>query len=233
LKSARKVEDHFEQILEMVAIGSGAQRPIEDWRLSRYACYLIIQNADPSKPLVALGQTYFAVQTRRQELADEEAQAEGRKRMLLRQEMKTHNKRLAGAAKEAGVIQPMDYAVFMDHGYRGLYGGLGMRDIHRRKGLKQKQHILDHMGSTELAANLFRTTQAEDKLRRENVRSKDRAGQIHKEVGRKVRQTIRELGGMMPENLTTAESIRMVESREKKRLKTEQKRALPGPSPAG
>ena len=178
-EGARKVEDHFEQILEMVAIGSGAQRPIEDWRLSRYACYLIIQNADPSKPLVALGQTYFAVQTRRQELADEEAQVEGRKRLLLRQEMKTHNKRLAGAAKEAGVIQPVDYAGFMDHGYRGLYGGLGMRDIHRRKGLKQKQHILDHMGSTELAANLFRTTQAEDKLRRENVRSKDRAGQIH------------------------------------------------------
>ena len=126
------MEDHFEQILEMVAIGSGAQRPVEDWRLSRYACYLIIQNADPSKPLVALGQTYFAVQTRRQELADEEAQVEGRKRLLLRQEMKTHNKRLAGAAKEAGVIQPVDYAVFMDHGYRGLYGGLGMRDIHRR-----------------------------------------------------------------------------------------------------
>ena len=233
LKSASKVEDHFEQIIEMVAIGSGAQRPIEDWRLSRYACYLIIQNADPSKPLVALGQTYFAVQTRRQELADEEAQAEGRKRLLLRQEMKTHNKRLAGAAKEAGVIQPVDYAVFMDHGYRGLYGGLGMRDIHRRKGLKQKQHILDHMGSTELAANLFRTTQAEDKLRRENVQSKDRAGQIHKEVGRKVRQTIRELGGTMPENLPTAESIRMVENREKKRLKAEQKRALPGPRPAG
>jgi DNA-damage-inducible protein D len=227
------VEDHFEQILEMVAIGSGAQRPIEDWRLSRYACYLIIQNADPSKPLVALGQTYFAVQTRRQELADEEAQVEGRKRLLLRQEMKMHNKRLAGAAKEAGVIQPVDYAGFMDHGYRGLYGGLGMRDIHRRKGLKQKQHILDHMGSTELAANLFRTTQAEDKLRRENVRSKDRAGQIHKEVGRKVRQTIRELGGTMPENLPTAESIRMVESREKKRLKAEQKRAMPGPPPAG
>ena len=231
--SGHAVADHFVDINEMVGIGSGAQRPIEDWTLSRYACYLVIQNADPSKPLVALGQTYFAVQTRRQELADEEAQAEGRKRLLLRQEMKTHNKRLAGAAKEAGVIQPVDYAVFMDHGYRGLYGGLGMRDIHRRKGLKQKQHILDHMGSTELAANLFRTTQAEDKLRRENVQSKDRAGQIHKEVGRKVRQTIRELGGTMPENLPMAETIRMVENREKKRLKAEQKRALPGPPPAG
>jgi DNA-damage-inducible protein D len=232
-RSGHTVADHFVDITEMVGIGSGAQRAIEDWALSRYACYLIIQNADPSKPLVALGQTYFAVQTRRQELADEEAQAEGRKRLLLRQEMKTHNKRLAGAAKEAGVIQSVDYAVFMEHGYRGLYGGLGMRDIHRRKGLKQKQHILDHMGGTELAANLFRTTQAEDKLRRENVRSKDRAGQIHKEVGRKVRQTIRELGGTMPENLPTAESIRMVASREKKRLKAEQKRALPGPPPAG
>jgi DNA-damage-inducible protein D len=114
-----------------------------------------------------------------------------------------------------------------------LLGGLGMRDIHRRKGLKQKQHILDHMGSTELAANLFRTTQAEDKLWRENVQSKDRASQIHKKVGRKVRQTIRELGGTMPENLPTAESIRLVESREEKRLKAEQKRGLPCPPPAG
>ena len=219
VKSERRVEDHFEQILEMVSIGSGAQRPIEDWKLSRYACYLVIQNADPSKPLVALGQTYFAVQTRRQELADDEALKEDKTRLLLRAEMKKHNKNLAGVAKQSGVVQPLDYAIFMDHGYRGLYGGLGMRDMHQRKRLKPKQQVLDHMGSTELAANLFRATQTEEKLRRENVRNKDHANRIHNEVGRKVRQTIHELGGTMPENLPVAESIKKVESREKKRLK--------------
>lgn len=226
VKSNHRVEDHFEQILEMVSIGSGAQRPVEDWRLSRYACYLVIQNADPSKPLVALGQSYFAVQTRRQELADDQALKEAQKRLLLRSEMKKHNKNLAGVAKQAGVIQPVDYAIFMDHGYRGLYGGLGMRDIHQRKRLKPKEHILDHMGSTELAANLFRATQTEEKLRRENVRHKEHANRIHSEVGRKVRQTIQELGGTMPENLPVAESIKKVESREKKRLKAEQKKSL-------
>ena len=227
LHSEYRVEDHFEQILEMVGIGSGAQRPVEDWKLSRYACYLVIQNADPSKPLVALGQSYFAVQTRRQEMADEDALKEDKTRLLLRAEMKKHNKNLAGVAKKAGVIQPLDYAIFMDHGYRGLYGGLGMRDVHERKRLKSKEHVLDHMGSTELAANLFRATQTEEKLRRENVRNKDHANRIHGEVGRKVRKTIQELGGTMPENLPVAESIKKVESREKKRLKAEQKKSLP------
>jgi DNA-damage-inducible protein D len=224
LKSNHRIEDHFEQILAMVGIGSGAKREVEDWALSRYACYLVIQNADPSKPLVALGQTYFAVQTRRQELADDAAIKEDKTRLLLRAEIKKHNKYLAGVAKEAGVIQPVDYAIFMDHGYRGLYGGLARRDIHQRKKLKPKQHILDHMGSTELAANLFRATQTEEKLRREKVRSKDMANQIHNQVGRKVRQTIRELGGTMPENLPVAESIKKLESREKKRLKAEQEK---------
>jgi DNA-damage-inducible protein D len=223
--SGHTVSDHFVDITEMVGIGSGAQRPIEDWALSRYGCYLVIQNADPGKPLVALGQSYFAVQTRRQEVADEEALKEDKTRLLLRAEMKKHNKNLAGVAKQAGVIQPVDYAIFMDHGYRGLYGGLGMRDIRERKRLKEKQHVLDHMGSTELAANLFRATQTEDKLRRENVRSKETANRIHSEVGRKVRKTIHELGGTMPENLPIAESIKKVESREKKRLKAERKQA--------
>lgn len=222
-KSGHKVPDHFEEMLDMVEIGSGAQRPVENWLLSRYACYLVIQNADPSKPLVALGQTYFAVQTRRQELTDAEAVKEEKMRLLLRDEMKKHNIKLAGAAKQAGVIQPLDYAIFMDHGYRGLYGGLAAKDIHRRKGLKKKEGILNHMGSTELAANLFRATQTEDKLRREQATSKDHANRIHNEVGKKVRQTIRELGGTMPENLPVAEDIKKVASREKKRLKEEQK----------
>jgi DNA-damage-inducible protein D len=232
--SGHAVADHFVDINEMVSIGSGAQRELEDWALSRYACYLVIQNADPSKPLVALGQTYFAVQTRRQELADDKALKEDKTRMLLRAEMKKHNKKLAGVAKQSGVVQPLDYAIFMDHGYRGLYGGLGMRDIHERKRLKPKQHILDYMGSTELAADLFRATQMEEKLRRENVRNKERAGRIHNEVGRKVRKTIHELGGTMPENLPPAESIRKVESREKKRLQAGQTKLLKnGPESGG
>ncbi|MCW5555454.1 MAG: DNA damage-inducible protein D [Verrucomicrobiae bacterium] len=223
--SGQRIEDHFVEITEMIEIGKGGQRPVKTMMLSRYACYLIIQNADPSKPLVALGQTYFAVQTRRQELADDEALAEDQKRLLLRAEMKTHNKKLAGVAKRSGVALPVDYAIFMDHGYRGLYGGLGVRDIHQRKRLKPKENILDHMGSTELAANLFRATQAEDKLRRDNVRNKDQANRIHHEVGRKVRRTIQELGGTMPENLPVAENIKRVESRERKRLKA-------GPKPS-
>jgi DNA-damage-inducible protein D len=232
--SSHAVANHFVDINEMVSIGSGAQRELEDWALSRYACYLVIQNADPGKPLVALGQTYFAVQTRRQEMADDEALKEDKTRLLLRAEMKKHNKKLAGVAKQAGVVQPLDYAIFMDHGYRGLYGGLGMRDIHERKRLKPKQHILDYMGSTELAANLFRATQTEEKLRRENVRNKERASRIHDEVGRKVRKTIHELGGTMPEKLPPAESIKKVESREKKRLKAGQTKLLEnGPKSGG
>jgi len=222
--SGHVVTDHFVLFNEMVGIGSGAQRELEDWALSRYACYLVIQNADPSKPLVALGQSYFAIQTRRQELADAEALQENQKRLLLRAEMKTRNKKLAGVAKQSGVVQPLDYAIFMDHGYRGLYGGLGVRDLQERKRLKRKEHILDHMGSLELAANLFRTTQAEDKLRRENVRNKAQANKIHEAVGRTVRRTIHELGGTMPENLPVAENIKQVESREKKRLKAQQKK---------
>src|SRR6266567_9526453 len=225
--SKRIVADHFVDITEMVGIGSGAWRPIEDWALSRYACYLVIQNADPGKPLVALGQNYFAVQTRRQELADDEALKEDQKRRLLRQEMKRHDQHLASAARDAGVVQPLDYAIFMEHGYRGLYGGLGLRDILEQKQINPKEDILDRMGSTELAANLFRATQTEEKLRRENIRSKQAANQAHEAVGRKVRQTIRELDGAMPETLPVSERISKVESRQKKRLKGEQKPKMP------
>ncbi len=225
--SSRTVADHFVDITEMVGIGSGALRPIEDWALSRYACYLVIQNADPTKPLVALGQNYFAVQTRRQELADDKALKEDQKRLLLRQEMKRHDKHLANAAREAGVVQPMDYAIFMEHGYRGLYGGLGVRDIQERKQVNPKDDILDRMGSTELAANLFRATQTEEKLRRENIRSKQAANQVHEAVGKKVRQTIRELDGAMPESLPVSEKISNVEGRQSKRLKDQPKTKIP------
>ncbi len=219
-QSGHEVEDHFSQTAKMVDIGSGARREIEDYLLSRYACYLIVQNGDPSKPVIANGQTYFAMQTRRQELRDNEAFArltEDEKRVAIRNELAEHNKDLAAAAKEAGVETPLDYAIFQDHGYKGLYGGRGAKDIHASKGLKKSQKILDHMGSTELAANLFRATQTEEKLRRDNVSGKQRANQTHYEVGKKVRQTIADLGGTMPEALPTPEaSIKQLESSKKK-----------------
>ncbi|MBZ0270666.1 DNA damage-inducible protein D [bacterium] len=215
--SGQRLDDHFVDVTEMIEIGKGGQRAVRTVLLSRYACYLAIQNADPKKEIVALGQTYFAVQTRRQELADEAIEDE--RRMLLREEMRRHNVQMADAAKNAGVVEPIDYAIFQNHGYMGLYGGLDQAAIHRRKDLKKSQKILDHMGSTELAANLFRATQAEEKLRRDRVQGKDSANKTHREVGAKVRQTIRELGGTMPEELPSVESIKKIVAKERKRLK--------------
>ena len=214
------VSDHFVDVNKMVQLGSGARREVEDIQLSRYACYLIVQNSDPRKEIVALGQTYFAMQTRRQEQADYITQLdEDSKRLAIRNELKEHNKKLVEAAKEAGVETSLDYAVFQDHGYQGLYGGLRATDIHVRKGLKKSQKILDHMGSTELAANLFRATQAEDKLRRDQVQNKNEANQTHFTVGKKVRQTIEELGGAMPEELPTPEkSVKTIERLQQKQL---------------
>ena len=217
--SGYKVSDHFEDILEMIELGKGAKREVEDVKLSRYACYLIVQNADPSKEIVALGQTYFAVQTRLHEIqqmqAYQQLTTEDEKRIFLRREMAEHNKHLAEAAKDAGVIEPVDYAIFQNHGYMGLYGGLDAKGIHKRKGLKKSENILDHMGSTELAANLFRATQTEEKLKRENIKDKQKANQTHYNVGKKVRRTIEELGGTMPENLPVTKSIKKLKQDDK------------------
>ena len=221
--SKQRLLDHFEDILEMIEIGKGGIRQIDSVKLSRYACYLIVQNADPSKEIVANGQTYFAVQTRIAEIKQMQEYAqlnsEDEKRLFLRNELTHHNIKLADTARCAGVIEPIDYAIFQNHGYMGLYGGLDAKDIHIKKGLKKSQKILDHMGSTELAANLFRATQTEEKLRRENIKGKKNANQTHYEVGKKVRKTIKELNGTMPENLPTAGSIKKLETKKTKHLK--------------
>ena len=215
-------DNHFAEVRKMVPIGSGAERAVEDYMLSRFACYLVVMNGDPRKEVIALGQAYFAVKTRQQELIENyEELSEDQKRLAIRNEMKRHNIALADAAHDAGVIEQKDYAIFQNKGYQGLYGGLGVKEIHARKGLKKSEKILDHMGSTEMAANLFRATQTEEKLRRENIQGKAAANQAHYDVGRKVRQTIQELGGTMPEDLPTPEkSVKQIEREvERKKLK--------------
>lgn len=202
----------------MVNIGSNTERQISDIELSRYACYLVVMNADPRKEIVGLGQTYFAVKTRQQELIENfDELNENQKRISIRNEMKIHNKSLAEATQMSGIKEPKDYAIFQNCGYQGLYGGLSRKDIHQRKGLKKSQNILDFMGSTELAANLFRATQTDEKLRKEKIQGKTAANRTHYEVGAKVRQTIKELGGTMPEDLPTPDkSIQQLEREAKK-----------------
>lgn len=214
----QEVSDHFADVRKMVPIGSGAEREVEDLKLTRYACYLTAQNGDSRKRPIAFAQTYFAIQTRKQELSGNNENNyselnEDQKRVFLREEIKKHNKNLASAAKNAGVIEPIDFAVFQNFGYKGLYGGLDKVGIQYRKGLSSKQNILDHMGSTELAANLFRATQTEEKIRREKISGKQNANQAHFEVGRKVRNAIKDIGGDMPETLPAEEDISKVAKR--------------------
>ncbi len=218
--SNNAVSDHFVDVNKIVNAGA-TSKDIGDIQLSRYACYLIVQNGDPRKKVIALGQTYFAVKTRQQELIENyENLSEDQKRIAIRQEMKEHNKMLVAAAKDAGVETTLDYAIFQNYGYMGLYGGLKASDIKERKGLKKSQDILDYMGYEELAANLFRATQTEAKLRRENIQGKQEANKTHFEVGKKVRDTIKDLGGTMPEDLPTPEkSIQQLAREQKKKLK--------------
>ncbi|BFK65556.1 DNA damage-inducible protein D [Dorea formicigenerans] len=217
--SGNTISDHFVEVNKIVKAGA-TTKDIGDIELSRYACYLIVQNGDSRKKVIALGQTYFAVKTRQQELIENfDNLTEEKKRLAIRGEMISHNKSLAEAAKMAGISDPRDYAIFQNKGYKGLYGGLGVKEIHARKGLKKSQKILDHMGSTELAANLFRATQTDEKLRRDHITGKEEANQTHFDVGQKVRQTIKDLGGTMPEDLPTPKkSIKQIE-REQRNLK--------------
>lgn len=217
--SGNPISDHFVEVNKIVKAGA-TTKDIGDIELSRYACYLIVQNGDSRKKVIALGQTYFAVKTRQQELIENfDNLTEEKKRLAIRGEMISHNKSLAEAAKMAGISDPRDYAIFQNKGYKGLYGGLGVKEIHARKGLKKSQKILDHMGSTELAANLFRATQTDEKLRRDHITGKEEANQTHFDVGQKVRQTIKDLGGTMPEDLPTPKkSIKQIE-REQRNLK--------------
>lgn len=214
VNSGEVIHNHFVQADEMVEIGSGAERKLETVYLSRYASYLIVQNSDPTKIVVAKGQTYFAIQTRRQETKD--SLIEDNNRVFLREEMKKHNTKLTKTAKSAGV---QNYGIFQNSGYRGLYGGLTSQDIHMRKKLTKSQQILDHMNTEELAANLFRATQTEAKIKRENIKGEGNANLVHFHVGQKVRNTIINIGGTMPENLPTVDSIGKASTRIKKALK--------------
>jgi len=208
--------DHFAEVLQKVTIGSGAVRHIKDYALSKYACYLVTMNGYPNKPEVATAQTYFAEQTHRQEAQD--ALTDTERRMLLRDRVKSANKQLSSTAKTAGV-QNRNFGIFHDEGYKGLYGNLGLREIKRRKGIEEREDFLDRIGRTELAANEFRITQAEEKLRRENIRDEAGAFRTHRKVGEEVRKTIHTIGGVMPEQLPAEPSIKKLVSSKTKGMR--------------
>jgi DNA-damage-inducible protein D len=223
-ESGEAVSDHFLHVQESIKTGKGATRTFPTVHLSRFACYLLVENADPEgRPIVALGQKYFAVQTRRQELADElslSALPEDQKRLIYRREMAVLNHQLAEAAKLSGVIKPEHFAVFTDRGYQGLYNGETENMIHARKELQEGEHILDFMGSDELIANAFRASLARQRLERDKTRDREQANEVHYQAGRKVRQTIQEFGGTLPEQLPTPKkSFGQLEHEEQQRIK--------------
>ncbi len=212
-QSDNNPDDHFVGADKMIGIGKQAERKVADWYLSRFACYLIAQNGDPRKPEIAQAQKYFAIQTRRQELSDR--MAADLERIEMREQTTVEFKALSGAAREAGVQDKM-FGVFHDAGYKGLYGGLGVDAIKLRKGIPPKENLMDRMDTTELIANQFRMSQTREKLKRENIRNQRDAMETHEMVGKKVRSTIEEIGGTLPENIPPAEPIKNVKKRLKK-----------------
>lgn len=216
MNSGEDVDNHFKRAPKMVKIGSNANREVADWKLDRYACYLIAQNADPTKEPVALAQTYFAIQTRRQEMATQLEQDE--KRLFIRDEVSDRNKELFKTAKKSGVER---FGLFNDAGYKGLYG-MSLGEVEKSKHLK-KGELLDRAGSTELAANLFRITQTDEKLKKDGVRSEFEAMRTHNMVGGKIRQTIKNIGGELPENLKPEPHIKLVRKQIKELKKPNKK----------
>ena len=223
--SGRSVKECFPEVRKTSNMPKGGTKPIVDYELTRYACYLIVQNGDPRKEVIALGQTYFAIQTYRQEVADHFNELdEDRRRLVVRGDIKQWNQMLAETAHNAGVITNEEFAIFQNAGYMGLYGGLDVDDIHKRKNLEVGQKILDYMGSTELIANLFRISQTEEKLRKDDVDNAKTATSIHYSVGKEVRSAIEKIGGTMPEDLPTPEkSIQEIEKEQMARLKAKAK----------
>lgn len=217
INSGQSVDNHFTRSVKMVDIGSNTVREVRNWKLDRYACYLIAQNGDPKKQEIALAQTYFAIQTRKQEIFGQLSDAD--KRLFIREEVSDHNKKLFKTAKKAGVTK---FGSFNDAGYRGLYG-MPLADIENTKGIK-KGELLDRAGATELAANLFRITQTDEKLKNDNVRDGNDAARTHFMVGGKVRQTIKDIGGVTPENLPPEKHIKELKSEKKKLLKMAMKK---------
>ena len=222
------IAEHFPEVRKTIKMPKTAQKGIIDYELSRYACYLIVQNGDPRKEVIALGQTYFAIQTRRQEVADYFNQLdEDNKRLVIRGDIKQWNQMLLEAAHNAGVITNEEYANFQNAGYMGLYGGLTVQDIHERKNLKENEKILDFMGSTELIANLFRISQTEEKLKKDNIYGCSKATSTHYEVGYKVRKAIKDIGGTMPEDLPVPQkSIKEIEKEQLKKLKNKKTKLM-------
>lgn len=211
-QSGNKSGHHFAGAGKMVEVGSGTTREVEDYHLSRFACYLIAQNGDPRKSTIANAQKYFAIQARRQELSDQ--LASDHERLEIRKQTAEEFKQLSGAARAAGVENRM-FGVFHDAGYKGLYGGLGNDDIKSFKRIPDDEKLMDRMNATELAANQFRMTQTRDKLARDQIRNQRRAIETHETVGREVREAIRKIGGTLPEHIPADEHIKNVEKRVK------------------